>query len=99
MKGYNVYDFSTVDQVKKILGSSKDTIFVFLLDYSFEKRSGENLARQIKEKSPKSKIIMTSGYPFSKLDSVKRLLDEKIIDAFLEKPFSFPDLENILLKI
>lgn len=98
IKGHEVQSFNTVNQAENFLKSLKDTIHAFLLDYSFVNKSGEKLARQIKEKSPESRIIMTSGCSFSKSDCIKKLLNEKVIEAFLEKPFSFSDLEQILLK-
>lgn len=98
IRGYKVQSFNTLDPTEKFLKSSKDAIHAILLDYSFGNKRGEKIARQIKEKSPQSIIIMTSGCSFSKSDSVKKLLNEKVIEAFLEKPFSFSDLENILFK-
>lgn len=98
IRGYKVQSFNMLEPTEKFLKSSKDTIYAILLDYSFGNKRGEKLARQIKEKSPQSIIIMTSGCSFSKTDSVKKLLNEKVIEAFLEKPFSFSDLEKILFK-
>lgn len=96
IKGHAAYAFSSLEQVENFLKSRKDPVHAFLLDYSFDNKCN-GLARKIKEKNPQSKIVMTSGLPSSKLGTVKFLLKEKVIDGFLEKPFSFSDLEKTIL--
>jgi DNA-binding NtrC family response regulator len=96
LKGYEAFAINTLEAVNNFLMSWKDTVYVFLLDYSFDTKCN-SLSRNIKSRSPQSKIVMTSGLSSSKLGDVRFLLKEKVIDGFLEKPFGFSDLEKALL--
>lgn len=70
-------------------------IGLILLDLSMPGLSGEETLYQLLALDPQVKIILSSGYSQSE---VRNLLNNQRIVAFLQKPFSFQELIEIVQK-
>lgn len=60
-------------------------------DYGMPQMDGFEMAKKIKKKYPNAVIIMMSG------DQKKKFLTRNIANHFLEKPFQFEDVYNLMV--
>lgn len=78
-------------KAKDLLDENKyDYIF---FDCNMPELTGVELIKIIKEKNPEAKKIMVSGYDLIRKDFAKDLG----VDAFLRKPITFKEIDQILL--
>ena len=77
-------------EAKKMLEAN--TFDAVLLDCSMPELTGPELVKSVKEKSPKTKIIIFSGY--SAVDG--KLADDLGVDKFLQKPLTAQMIEEAL---
>jgi two-component system cell cycle sensor histidine kinase/response regulator CckA len=89
-RGYEVFEASTGLEALEVLdqkcGGSVDLV---VSDVVMPEMDGPTLLREIRKAKPDMKFILMSGYPD---DAFKRNLDENETFAFLQKPFSLPQL-------
>ena len=68
-----------------------------VLDYVFDKKTkGDKLARRIKGANRDTFIVMISACVGEEAKIINELLNDKIIDAFIEKPLEFNTLCKVL---
>jgi CheY-like chemotaxis protein len=60
--------------------------------------SGYEFARKVKGINPDVKIILMSAFEINNIQLSKFLPNIKIIDAFLQKPFSMRKLKNLIME-
>jgi DNA-binding response OmpR family regulator len=85
----------TLSEAESFFSTSKGAHTV-LLDYMLKDEKSSDLARKIRESMPQCFLLMMSGYPQAKITDLNSLLNENIINDFIEKPFSFPEIEKYL---
>ena len=71
-------------------------VSTILVDYQMPQINGSKLVRNLKEKYPDLKCIMLSGQ--ANEVQIEELLSEKLLDAFLSKPWTAEDLSTIVEK-
>ena len=67
-----------------------------LVDYQMPHINGSTLVRTLKGKYPNLKCIMLSGQ--ANEVQIDELLSEKLLDAFISKPWTSEDLSNMIEK-
>ena len=92
--GYNVSIASNVKDAKEILNSY--TIDIIVSDIVMPGDDGIELLKYTKEKFPKVKVILITG--FTTIELTLKAIKGKV-DAFLEKPISFNELESELKRL
>jgi DNA-binding response OmpR family regulator len=79
------------DAIKMI----KDTVYdVILLDYHLPGKSGLEVMNAAKEISPKTRIIMLTGYPFMK-ETIAKFAG---VDDYLQKPLDIEEIQAAIDK-
>ena len=71
-------------------------VTTILVDYQMPKINGSTLVRNLKEKYPNMKCIMLSGQ--ANEVQIEELLSEKLLDAFVSKPWTTEDLSSMVEK-
>lgn len=88
------------EHLNELIDFGVEVIFL-IVDYQMPKLSGADLVRSIKSKYPELKFVMLSGQANDLV--VRQLLDDKLLDAFLPKPWDedklFSVIEPILPKV
>ncbi len=69
-------------------------IVAVIVDYQMPKLNGSGLTRKIKSKYPDIPVIMVSGQANS--SDVDQLQDDKMLDAFIPKPWDEEELFDVL---
>ncbi len=88
-EGYEVYTADTAkDGIECVLKNHPDLV---LLDMKLPDMSGLHVLRACKEKSPKIKVIVNTGYVDQGLIDEAEKLGR---DAFLQKPFNLERLKE-----
>jgi DNA-binding response OmpR family regulator len=95
-QGYDVVCLNTLENAEEFFSTCVDDIHAVLLDYTIGNKKGDSLAKTIRNKFPQSRIILVSGCPPKELIHIETLLVDRVIDAFVEKPFSFDKIEQCL---
>ena len=67
-----------------------------IVDYQMPQINGSTLVRTLKGKYPDLKCIMLSGQ--ANEVQIDELLSEKLLDAFISKPWTSEDLSNMIEK-
>jgi PAS domain S-box-containing protein len=93
-EGYKVLAAENPAAALELVAAHGDTIHLMLSDVVMPGGTGVDLARQLGERSPETKVILMSGYTDDALAS--READMTIADAFLEKPFATRDLLRVI---
>ncbi len=60
--------------------------------------NGYEFAIKVKKIKPEVKIILMSAFEINDMELSKVLPDIKIIDTFLQKPFSIRKLKNLIME-
>lgn len=98
-KGHDVLcisDLKVADSFIEELGKKPSDLQI-VLDYVFDnKRVGDKLARRIKEANRDTFIVMISACDRKEAKIIDELLNDKTIDAFVEKPLDFNALCKVL---
>jgi YesN/AraC family two-component response regulator len=79
--------------IEKLVQYGVDVIFM-MVDYQMPKLNGAEVIRTIKSKYPNIKFYMLSGQ--ANYEVVDQLIEEKLLEQFILKPWSQKDLENAL---
>jgi CheY-like chemotaxis protein len=87
--GYTVLAAGNGLEALSLLESSDGVVDLLLTDIVMPGMSGRELAEQVLELSPMTRIIFTSGYPDD--SSIHALIDERRI-AFIQKPYAGKEL-------
>ena len=93
-EGYEVYTADTAKAGIKLIEELKPD--VILIDVKLPDASGNEVLRACKEKSPKTKTIMVTGYV------VQTVMDEAELigrDTFLQKPFNLVKIAEEIEKL
>lgn len=88
-EGYEVYTADTGKEGIRWLESTKPD--VIMIDVKLPDLSGVDVLRACKEKSPKTKTIMVTGYVDQNLIDEAQAVGR---DAFLQKPFDLLKITN-----
>ena len=80
-----------LDNIDQLVAEKIDIIFI-IVDYQMPQMTGGQLVRSIKVKYPNLKCVMLSGH--ANEVSVDDLVNEKLLDAFISKPWD----ENVLFE-
>jgi len=72
-------------------------IDLLLTDAIMPKIHGSKLARMIKDKRPNTKVVLMSGLP--QCEAFESEDDERLIDAYVDKPFSIVKLGGLIKSI
>ncbi|MBM3165124.1 MAG: response regulator [Bacteroidetes bacterium] len=75
---------SALSSIDNLVEEKIDIIFI-IVDYQMPQMSGGQLVRAIKSKYPELKCVMLSGH--ANEVSVGDLIQEKLLDAFISKPW------------
>ena len=98
-KGHDVLCISDLKGANRFieeLGKNTSDLQI-VLDYVFDKKTnGDKLARRIKEASRDTFIVMISACVGDEAKIIDELLNDKTIDAFIEKPLEFNTLCKVL---
>jgi two-component system OmpR family response regulator len=78
--------------------SKEDYHHIVLSDIRMPGMNGYEFVRKVKESNPKVKIMLLSAFEIQEKEFHNILPDIKI-DAFLQKPFSIQQLNNVVEKI
>jgi len=70
---------------------------VVVADFSMPKIKGKQLFTNIKFKQPECACIVLSGV--ADINDIIGLLNEKLIDGFLKKPWKYQELKDLVLKL
>jgi len=92
--GYNVSIASNVKDAKEIL--KKYTIDILISDIVMPESDGIELLNYTKSKHPNIKVILITG--FTTIELTLKAIKGKV-DAFLEKPISFNELESEIKRL
>ena len=76
----------------------KDHHHIVLSDIRMPGMNGYEFVRKVKEGNPKVKIILMSAFEIQEKE-FRNILPDIKIDAFLQKPFSIQQLNNVVGKI
>ena len=82
-----------VDQALDIYAKHKTEIDLVLVDQMMPKMTGITLAKKLYDHDPNVKIVLMTG---SSIEDFEARDDIEGISAFLQKPFSFDDLERMV---
>ncbi|MBN1878653.1 PAS domain S-box protein [bacterium] len=89
--GLRVYPAKDGQEAIDIFIGNHSEIDLVLLDLTMPVKSGAEVLQLIRQKQPKCKVVLTSG--FSKEDVIVRFKDRDI-NGFLSKPYSFEELKK-----
>ena len=90
--GHNTDTAAGVEEAVKLL--DKSTYDFIFIDYNMPGKSGLELLKYIKEKSPSSKTAMLTGYPLMKEEIAKFAG----VDEYLQKPFDAAKIIRLVNK-
>jgi two-component system cell cycle sensor histidine kinase/response regulator CckA len=83
--GYRVLHAENAADARRIFSRHFDEIDLLLCDAILPDENGLSLAHCLRQRSPRLKVIVASGYPRSELD---RKIDIDACTQFLTKPFT-----------
>ncbi len=96
--GRQGYEVLTAENPAAALALAEgDTVHLLLSDMIMPGGTGVDLARQLLDRSPGTKVVLMSGYTDDALAS--RKADTTVADAFLEKPFATQDLLRVIREL
>lgn len=95
--GYEVYGAMTGDETIRLLGVVKPE--VLLLDVKMPKGSGQNVLAELSKVSPKTKVIISTGYTRADQNVEDRVLKGFKISGFLEKPSSIDQIHSVIQEV
>ena len=93
-EGYEVYTADTAKAGIKLIEELKPD--VILIDVKLPDASGNEVLRACKEKSPKTKTIMVTGYVDQNVMDEAELIGR---DTFLQKPFNLVKIAEEIEKL
>ena len=79
-------------------GSKEDNHHIVLSDIRMPGMNGYEFVRKVKESNPKVKVMLMSAFEINDREFHNMLPDIKV-EAFLQKPFSIQQLNNVVEKI
>ena len=82
-----------VDQALDIYEKHKNEIDLIFVDQMMPKMTGIALAKKLYDQDPSVKIVLMTG---SSIEDFEARDDIEGVSAFLQKPFSFEDLERMV---
>ena len=91
--GFNVLAAQDGPEAIRVYKNNKDIIGLVISD-AIMPGNGEHLLKEIRKIDPDAKILITSG-DLSKKPGIL----EKKIDGFIEKPYFFKELSEIISKV
>jgi len=95
MAGHEVHSVGEADAAEALLAAHPDTDAV-ISDICMPGRSGVELARSVKAKSPETAVILMTGY--AELDSAVGAIDAQVF-AYLRKPFRMEELMAVVSRL
>ena len=98
------YEFLTAKSGKECLSiyfaelDKNRRIDLIMLDYKLGDMSAEEVATKIKEHNWRTKILLITAYELDD-DRVSKLVQSKLVDFELKKPFALEELKKKLIQI
>jgi len=83
--GYDVVHSASGQQALRMIKKAKITFDLLITDVIMPEMNGRELADRVKEISPKTSVLLISGYPDNHI-GMDGVLDKKY--DFMQKPFS-----------
>jgi signal transduction histidine kinase/CheY-like chemotaxis protein len=93
--GYTVYRAENAQEAISIYREKKDSIDLVILDMILRGISGTQVLKTLKEINPDIRVILSSGYDLQ--GEVQKVMEMGCL-AFIQKPYNFSDLSNIIDK-
>ena len=93
--GFEVHHFSICQEALTFMSNDGHDLRYALLDLYINNKVCDDFARTVRNILPDATIILMSGTS-TKMDILNELLEQKVIDHFLKKPFDFNDLMNAM---
>lgn len=91
--GFNVLTAKDASEAIKVYKTNKDKIDLVISD-TIMPADGKKLLKEIRKINPDAKILMTSGDISKKADILKLK-----VEGFIQKPYSFNDLSEIISRV
>jgi len=91
--GYEVISAASGDEGVAILKDKADSISMVILDLSMPGKSGIEIYHEIKDLSPATRVLLTSG--FREDDTIEEML-KTANDGFIQKPYTIEELNRRL---
>lgn len=85
-----------MDEIESMINNGWDVSAV-IIDYQMPTVNGSQVVRRLKMKFPQLKCIMLSGQ--ANEIQIEELLTEKLLDAFISKPWTAEELKQTVSKI
>ncbi|MFH2138989.1 MAG: response regulator [Candidatus Omnitrophota bacterium] len=92
---YEIIPAANGEEALEVLDTS-DKIDIIVLDVMIPGLSGLELIRQMRKHSPRSKIVILSGYS-AENENIKKLSAE--VDEVMEKPFDIGKTKEVFKKL
>jgi two-component system, cell cycle sensor histidine kinase and response regulator CckA len=93
MLGYAVYQAANGTEAVSTYREKQDEIDLVILDMILPGMKGSQVLKTLREINPNIKVILSSGYGLQ--GEVRRVM-ETGCQAFIQKPYNFRDLSNIV---
>ena len=88
-RGYEVVEASDGLEVLRLVEQQRRPFDLFVIDFVMPKMNGEELARQLRQRDPDTKVLYFTGYGDRFLEEKSTLWEN---EAFLEKPVTIKEL-------
>lgn len=94
-KRYKVLIASSISQAESILSDNTYEISVAFIDYNLkDTKDGIDYAKSLRENYPLTRVIMISGA--SSYEIAIKALNSGVVNALINKPFAFNEIQNTL---
>jgi CheY-like chemotaxis protein len=94
--GYSILEAANGAEAVEIFNENRESIDCVLCDVVMPRMNGWDTVASIREKAPDIPVILASGYNEA---HVMVGHNELVIQAFLEKPFLFSKLKEVLANL
>ncbi len=93
MMGYSVSTAGSGDEALRLYENSHGGIDLVILDMIMPGMSGTEVLKQLKERDPRIRVLISSGYGFQ---GEVQLAMEMGCCGFIQKPYNFTDLSHLV---
>jgi two-component system, cell cycle sensor histidine kinase and response regulator CckA len=96
VEGFTVMEAADGDEAMKIIEAGPETIHLLVTDLGLPKIGGIDLIARARTVRPAIKILATSGLGQK---NIQKMVKEAGADVFVPKPFSVPDVIDVIRKM
>lgn len=94
--GYDIIGLGSCEEALALFQKDTTAFDIIITDFSMPTMTGVQFAEKIKHYSEDTPVILSTGFADTQFTE---LLEEKVIDGILKKPYSLDDLEFILQQV